>query len=120
MRASDAQPGDMLHGIPEIYLREVGLTNRAATKEWAGFKPNPPKRILVAHKWMAWYEAGGFKKGGDDLFVYIGHRWLYKDHDVVKGKKRRRIVREVLFRGRPCWVDPNAWRYIEKVNQEEC
>ncbi len=111
MRASDAQSGDILRGVEAMYLRDIELGN-TMRDELEGFAPNPPERVLVCHRWMAWYGEGGFKPGGEDVIVYIGHRWIYNK----QGKKRRRkIVREVLFRGRPCWVDPAVWRYLEKV-----
>jgi hypothetical protein len=111
MRASDAQSGDILRGVEAMYLRDIELS---AYEQYLleAFGPNPPNRVLVCHRWMAWYTEGGFKPGGDDVIVYIGHRWIYNK----QGKKvRRKIVREVLFRGRPCWVDPAAWRYLEPV-----
>ena len=46
--------------------------------------------------------------------VYLGHRWIYRR----SGEKRsRKIIREVLFRGAPHWVDPSAWRYLERVEE---
>ncbi len=109
MRASDAQAGDILRGIPEMYWRSVDLRDGVS---WRGFEPNPPHKVLTAHRWMAWYSEGGFRPGGDDVFVYVGHRWVYK---TVDGKRKKRIVREVLFRGEPCWIDPAVWKYLEKV-----
>ena len=112
MRASDAKPGDILRGIDEMFLRDIEL-GRSYESEFEGFEPNPPERVLVAHRWLSWYAAGGFKPGGEDVFVYLGHRWVYRR----SGKKRsRKIIREVLFRGKPCWVDPHIWRYLERVD----
>ena len=111
MRAKDAIPGHILQGSEQIYLRDIEL-GRGMRDQLAGFGPNPPERALIAHKWMAWYAEGGFKVGGEDIIVYLGHRWIYR----YRNKKRsRKIIREVLFRGRPCWVDPGAWRYLERV-----
>ena len=112
MRAKDAVPGDILQGVENIYLRDIEL-GRGMRDQLSGFGPSPPERALVAHKWMAWYGEGGYKPGGDDVIVYLGHRWIYRR----SGEKRsRKIIREVLFRGRPCWVDPQAWRFLERVD----
>ena len=111
MRASDAEPGDILQGVPEMYFRDIEL-GRGMQAELECFGPNPPERALVCHRWMAWYGDGGYKSGGEAVMVYLGHRWIY----CLRGKKRsRKMNREVLFRGRPCWVDPHAWRYLERV-----
>ncbi len=112
MRAKDAVPGDILQGVENIYLRDIEL-GRGMRSQLEGFGPNPPERALVAHKWMAWFSEGGYKPGGDDVIVYLGHRWIYRYRDK---KRSRKIVREVLFRGRPCWVDPQAWRFLERVD----
>ena len=113
MRAKDARSGDILRGIEEIYLRDIEL-GRGMQSQLEGFAPNPPERALVAHKWMAWFSEGGYKPGGDDVIVYLGHRWIYRYRDK---KRSRKIIREVLFRGRPCWVDPQAWRFLERVDE---
>ena len=113
MRAKDAVKGDILQGVDNIYLRDIEL-GRGMRHQLSGFGPNPPERALVAHRWMAWYGEGGYKPGGDDVIVYLGHRWIYRR----SGKKRsRKIIREVLFRGAPHWVDPSAWRYLERVEE---
>ena len=113
MRASDARKGDILQGIEGMYIRGIPI-GRTITRELDGFGPNPPERALVAHRWMAWYTEGGYKPGGDEVMVYLGHRWIYRR----SGKKRsRKIIREVLFRGAPHWVDPSAWRYLERVEE---
>ncbi len=112
MRAKDAVPGDILQGVENIYLRDIEL-GRGMRSQLEGFGPNPPERALVAHKWMAWFSEGGYKPGGDDVIVYLGHRWIYRYRDK---KRSRKIIREVLFRGRPCWVDPQAWRFLERVD----
>tara|TARA_B100000683_G_C12422088_1_gene528235 strand:- start:302 stop:691 length:390 start_codon:yes stop_codon:yes gene_type:complete len=115
MRAKDAVKGDILQGVDNIYLRDIEL-GRGMRSQLAGFEPNPPKRALVAHRWMAWFSEGGYKPGGDDVIVYLGHRWIYRR----SGEKRsRKIIREVLFRGRPCWVDPQAWRFLERVDSRD-
>lgn len=111
MRAKDARAGDILQGVASVYFRDIEI-GRGLAKELQGYSPNPPTRALVSHRWMAWYGEGGFKPGGEDVIVYIGHRWIYRK---VDGKRRRKIIREVLFRGKPCWVDPNAWKYLEKI-----
>ena len=112
MRAKDAVSGDILQGVENIYLRDIEL-GRGMRDQLSGFGPNPPERALVAHKGMAWFNEGGYKPGGEDVIVYLGHRWIY----CHRGEKRsRKIIREVLFRGRPCWVDPYAWRYLERVD----
>ncbi len=115
MRAKDAVKGDMLRGIEQIYLRDIEL-GRGMRSQLEGFGPNPPERALVAHKWMAWYGEGGYVPGGEDAFIYLGHRWIYRYRD---SKRSRKIVREVLFRGRPCWVDPQAWRFLERVDERD-
>ena len=115
MRAKDAVPGDILQGVKEVYLRDIEL-GRGMRDQLTGFRPNPPNRVLVSHRWMAWYAEGGYKVGGEDIIVYLGHRWIYKN----RGKKRsRKIIREVLFRGQPCWVDPGVWRYLERVEERD-
>ena len=115
MRAKDAVPGDILQGVEGIYLRDIEL-GRTMQAELSQFEPNPPTRALVSHRWMAWYTEGGFKPGGEDIIVYLGHRWIYRR----RGEKRsRKIIREVLFRGVPCWVDPNVWRYLERVGSRD-
>ena len=112
MRAKDAVKGDILQGVENVYLRDIEL-GHGLRYQLSGFGPNPPERALVAHRWMAWYGEGGYKPGGDDVIVYLGHRWIYRR----SGEKRsRKIIREVLFRGRPCWVDPQAWRFLERVD----
>ena len=111
MRASDAEPGDILQGVPEMYFRDIEL-GRSMQEELAEFEPNPPTRALVCHRWMAWYGEGGYKPGGEDVIIYLGHRWIYRRRNK---KRSRKIIREVLFRGVPCWVDPHAWRYLERV-----
>ena len=112
MRAKDARKGDILRGIEQIYLRDIEL-GRGMRSQLEGFGPSPPERALVAHKWMAWFNEGGYKPGGEDVIVYLGHRWIYR----YRNKKRsRKIIREVLFRGKPCWVDPQAWRFLERVD----
>ena len=111
MRAKDAVPGDILQGVENIYLRDIEL-GRGMRYQLEGFGPNPPERALVAHKWMAWFSEGGYKPGGSDVIVYLGHRWIYRYREK---KRSRKIIREVLFRGRPCWVDPQAWRFLERV-----
>ena len=113
MRAADAKPGDILQGIEGVYLRDIEL-GRGAAHEMVGFSPNPPTRALVSHRWMAWFTEGGYKPGGEDVLVYVGHRWIYKRDGT---KRRKKIIREVLFRGRTCWVDPTVWRYLEKVEE---
>ena len=52
MRASDAEPGDILQGVPEMYFRDIEL-GRSMQEELRDFGPNPPTRVLVCHKWMA-------------------------------------------------------------------
>lgn len=115
MRAKDAEPGDILRGVPEMYFRAIEL-GRSTQAELLDFKPNPPERVLVCHRWMAWYGEGGYKPGGEDVMVYLGHRWIYRRRDK---KRSRKIIREVLFRGAPCWVDPHAWRYLERVESRD-
>ena len=118
MRAKDARSGDILCGVEGIYLRDIEL-GRGMLFQLDGFSPNPPERALVAHKWMAWFNEGGYKPGGEDVIVYLGHRWIYRYRDK---KRSRKIIREVLFRGKPCWVDPQAWRFLERVgtgNEED-
>ena len=115
MRAKDAQAGDILQGVEGMFFRDIDI-GRGISKELDGYAPNPPTRALVSHRWMSWYGAGGYKPGGEDVIVYLGHRWIYRKEGT---KRRRKIIREVLFRGQPCWVDPSVWRYLEKVSSPD-
>jgi len=99
-----------------MFFREVRLDGMSDRAEWDGYGPNKPELCLVSHRWMGWAVQEGFRPGGSEVFVYIGHRYVYRK---TEGKTRRRIVREALYRGRPCWIDPDTWRYIEKVEDEE-
>jgi len=112
MRVNDLVEGDMLRPMEGIYLRRLDLGRKESIR-WRGWTPNPPGEVLVHHRWMGWLEHAGWADNRDEPLIYLGHRWCYRQ--LPGQKRKRRIVREVLHRGKPIWVDSAVWQWLEKI-----
>lgn len=101
MKVKDLEEGMMLAAPPGLYI----------------YGP-PGGKYLDVSRFMAWWD--DWKPVENEVVVYLGE---HTEQQLIKTHGRptestKRLVREVLWRGKIWRVKPTFWRHVEPVEGE--
>ena len=102
MKVKDLKEGMMLRALPGLYIY------------------GPPKgRYLDVSKFMAWWD--DWTPAENEVVVYLGD---HTEEQIIKTHGRpmestKRLVREVLWRGKVWRVKPAFWKCVSPVEGED-